>query len=59
MHQMEKTAKEELVKTFTLFSSILGLKPNISKCEICALDPLKGVEMAVCDMQSVDLTSVS
>ena len=47
---------EELVKTFTLFSSLSGLKSNISKCEICALGPLKGVEMAVCDMHSVDLT---
>ena len=32
------------------------LKPNISKCEICGLGPLKGAEMAVCGMQSVDLT---
>ena len=47
---------EELVKTFTLFSSFLGLKLNISKCEICGLGPLKGVKMAVCGMQSVDLT---
>ena len=48
--------EEELVKTFTLFSSFSGLKPNISKCEICGLGPLKGVEIAVCGMQSVDLT---
>ena len=27
-----KESIEELVKTFTLFSSFLGLKPNISKC---------------------------
>ena len=31
-------------------------KLNISKFEICGLGPLKGVEMAACGMQSVDLT---
>ena len=51
----KKESIEELVKTFTLLSSFLGLKPNISKCEISGFDPLKGVEMAVCSMQSVDL----
>ena len=51
-----KESIEELVKTFTLFSSFSGLKPNISKCEICGLGPLNWVEMAVCGMQSVDLT---
>ena len=51
-----KESIEELVKTFTLFSFFSDLKPNISKCEICGLGPLKGVEMAVCGMQSVDLT---
>ena len=51
-----KESIEELVKTFTLFSFFSGLKPNISKCEVCGLGPLKGVEMAVSGMQSVDLT---
>ena len=51
-----KESIEELVKTFTLFSSFSDLKSNISKFEICGLGPLKGVEMAVCGMQSVDLT---
>ena len=51
-----KESIEELVKAFTLFSSFSGLKPNISKCEICGLGSLKGVGMAVCGMQSVDLT---
>ena len=51
-----KESIEELVTTFTLFSFFSGLKPNISKCEICGLGPLKRVEMAVCRMQSVDLT---
>ena len=52
----KKESIEEFVTTFTLFSSFSNLKPNISKCEICRLGPLKGVEMAVCSMQSVDLT---
>ena len=47
---------EELVKIFTLFPFFSGLKPIFSKCEICGLGPLKGVEMAVCGMQTVDLT---
>ena len=47
---------EKLVKTFTLFSSFLGLKSNFSKCEICGLSPLKGMKMSVCSMQKVDLT---
>ena len=51
-----KESIEELVKTFTLFSSFPGLKPNISKCEICALDSLEGVEVPVCGMQTVNLT---
>ena len=51
-----KESIEELVKTFTLFSSFSGLKPNIAKYEICGLGPLKEVEIAVCSMQTVDLT---
>ena len=51
-----KESIEELVKIFTLLSSFSGLKPNIYKCEICGSDPLKGMKMAVCSMQSVDLT---
>ena len=51
-----KESIEEVVKTFTLLSFFSGLKPNISKCEICGLGPLKGMELAVCGMQSIDLT---
>ena len=50
-----KESIEELVKTFTLFSSFSGLKHNISKCEICGIGQLKGMKMAICGMQSVDL----
>ena len=51
-----KKSIDELVKAFTLFSSMLGLKLNICKCGICGLGPLKRVEMAVSGMQSADLT---
>ena len=53
-----KESIDELVKTFTLFSSFSGLKPNISKCEICGLGPLEGMEMATCGMQSIDRDSI-
>ena len=39
-----------------MFSPFPGLKPNISKCKISGLIPLKGVEMSVCSMKSADLT---
>ena len=56
IHLENKESIEELVKRITLFSSFSSLKSNISKCEICELGLLKGVEMAVCRIQSVDLT---
>ena len=34
-----KESIEELVTTFTLFSSFSGLKPYISECKICGLAP--------------------
>ena len=39
-----------------MFSPFPGFKPNISKCKIGGLSPLKGVEMSVCSMKSADLT---
>ena len=51
-----KESIEEFLKIFTLFSYFSGLKPNISKYKICGLDPLKGMKIKVCGMQSVDLT---
>ena len=47
----------ELIKTFKVFSSFAGLKPNFSKCEIAGIGVLKGVKMAVCGMKAVDLTT--
>ena len=44
-----------LVEIFKLFSCFSGLKPNIVKCEIAGLGPLKGVLEAVCRLKTVDL----
>ena len=46
-----------LVETFKEFSCFSGLKPNITKCEIAGLGPLKGVLEAVCGLETVDLTN--
>ena len=35
----------ELMKTFDIFSTFFGLKPNKSKCEIAGLGALKGVKL--------------
>ena len=51
-----KESLEKLVEVLLYFLPFLGLKSNISKCEICGLGLLKGVGMTVCVMQSVDLT---
>ena len=39
---------KKLVKTFKEFSCFSGLKPNITKCEIAGLGPLKWVPEAAC-----------
>ena len=39
------------------FSNYLGLKSNISKCEIGGIGALKVVHMAVYGLKTVDLTS--
>ena len=45
-----------LAETFKEFSCFSGLKPNITKCEIAGLGPLKEFLEAVCGLKSVDLT---
>ena len=46
----------ELMKTFDIFSTISGLKPNKSKREKAGLGALKGVKLALCGiMESIDL----
>ena len=47
----------ELMKTFKLFSKFSGLKPNILKCEVAGIDSLKGVKIAVCDIECINLTT--
>ena len=43
------------MKTFDIFSTFSGLKPNKSKCEIAGLGALKGVKLALCRMECIDL----
>ena len=50
-----KISVVKLLETFCLFSKYSGLKPNISKCEVAGIGPLKGVEVAVCGMKCVNL----
>ena len=42
----EKKSVIELMKTFDIFLTFSGLKPNKSKCEIAGLDALKGVKLS-------------
>ena len=45
----------ELVKAINYFSTFSGLKPNISKCEVAGIGVLKGVKVAICGFQCVNL----
>ena len=44
-----------MVNSFHIFSRFSGLRPNLSKCEIPGIGVLKGVKVAVCGTQCVDL----
>ena len=44
-----------MVNSFHIFSRFSGLRPNLSKCEIAGTGVLKGVKLAVCGIQCVDL----
>ena len=46
---------KKMVNSFHIFSRFSGLRPNLSKCEIAGIRVLKGVKVAVCSIQSVDL----
>ena len=46
----------ELLSVFNYFSTFSGLKPNISKCEVAGIDILKGVKVATCGFQCINLT---
>ena len=43
------------MKIFHFSSTFSGLKPNKSKCEISGLGALKGVKLALCGMECIDL----
>ena len=46
---------EEIIKVFNLFSIFLGLKPNLTKCEVFGMGVLKGVQVAACGMKYINL----
>ena len=46
---------EEIIKFFNLFSKFLGLKPNLTKCEVSGIVVLKGVQVAVHGMKYINL----
>ena len=48
-----------LIKTFGIFSKYSGLKLNESKTIICGIGVKRGVEVALCGMQSVNLLTES
>ena len=52
----EISSVKMLAENFKKFLCFSGLKPNITKCEIAGLVPLKGVLEAVCDLKTADLT---
>ena len=43
----------EVINAFHKFSLVSGLKPNEAKCEIAGIGVLKGVSLALCDMDSL------
>ena len=47
----------EVIKVFEQFSLFSGLKPNKSKCEVAGIGALKGVSVALCRMECIDLTT--
>ena len=44
-----------MINSYHIFSRFSGLRPNLSKCEIAGIRVLKGIKVAVCGMQCVDL----
>ena len=44
----------EILKVFNMFSIYSGLKPNMKKCEIAGIGSLKGVKVALCEVNSID-----
>ena len=50
---------ENLIEVFNTFSLFLGLKPNLTKCEIVGIEALKGVQVKICGMKCIDLCNVA
>ena len=46
----------EIINAFHKFSLVSGLKPNEAKCVIAGIGVLKGVLLALCGMDCIDLT---
>ena len=46
-----------MVDVFYLFWHFSGLKPNVKKSEIAGIGALKGVQVAVCGLHSIDLNN--
>ena len=44
------------MNAFHEFSFVSGLKPNEAKCEIAGIGVLKGVSLALCGKNCIDLT---
>ena len=49
----------EMMKLFDEFSLFSGLRPNKSKREVADIDVLKGLKVALCEMESTNVTSES
>ena len=49
----------EMMKLFDEFSLFSGLRPNKSKREVADIDVLKGLKVALCKMESINVTSES
>ena len=45
----------EVISCFKNFSLFSGLKPNLDKCKVAGIGILKGVKVAVCGMNDIDL----
>ena len=43
------------MKTFQIFLTFSGLKPNKGKCQIAGLGAVKRVKLAFCGMEYIDL----
>ena len=55
----EELSVTEMMKLFDEFSLFFGVRPNKSKREVARIGVLKGVEVALSEMESINLTSES